>query len=137
MRHKKAVLCGSLLKVFSKGITHKTRRLLVSNLKINLKRIADTSRLKGTLIGKNRLTRIILWIKPSWKQEQKLKMKTPKTYTKLFFTNCSLKDNSVKTAFYTTVKNLREECKNKGRPKGSCWTLIIFFSKLINFEHFE
>ena len=33
--------------------------------------------------------------------------KTPKTYTKTFFTNCILRNNSVKTVFYTTVKNLR------------------------------
>ena len=30
-------------------------------------------------------------------------------YTKTFFTNYNLKNNFVKTAFYTTVKNLRGE----------------------------
>ena len=41
----------------------------------------------------------------------KLKVKTPKTYIKKFFANCILKNNSVKTAFYITVKNLRVGCK--------------------------
>ena len=66
----------------------------------------------------------------------KLKVKTPKTYTKTFFTNCILRNNSIKTAFYTTVKNLEENAKNNRRHKGSCGTLIIFSSKVINFEHF-
>ena len=30
-----------------------------------------------------------------------------------FFTNCILKNNSVKTAFYTAVKNLRGEYKEQ------------------------
>ena len=42
-----------------------------------------------------------------------LKVKTPKTYTKTFFTNCILKNNSVRIAFYTTVKNLRGESKQQ------------------------
>ena len=63
-------------------------------------------------------------------------MKTPKTCTKTFFTNCILKNNSVKTAFYATVKDLWGECKNNGRHQRSCWTLIIFSSKVINFEYF-
>ena len=33
IRHKKATLCGSVLKIFSKGTAHKTRRIPVSNLK--------------------------------------------------------------------------------------------------------
>ena len=33
MRHKKAILCGSLLKVFSKGTVHESRRIPVLNLK--------------------------------------------------------------------------------------------------------
>ena len=63
-------------------------------------------------------------------------MKTRKTYTKTFFTNCILKNNSVKTIFHTTVKNLRGECKENGMHKGSCWTPIIFSSKVTNFGHF-
>ena len=43
----------------------------------------------------------------------KLKVKTPKMYTKTFFTNCILKNNSVQTASYTTVKKLRGECKKQ------------------------
>ena len=43
----------------------------------------------------------------------KLKVKTPKTYTKIFVTDCLLKNNSVKTAFYTTVKNLTGECEKQ------------------------
>ena len=31
--------------------------------------------------------------------------------TKTFFTNRILKNDSIKTTFYTTVKNLRGECK--------------------------
>ena len=34
-----------------------------------------------------------------------------KTKGEAFLTNCILKNNSVKTASYTTVKNLRGECK--------------------------
>ena len=41
------------------------------------------------------------------------KVKTPKTYTKTFFTNCILKNNSGKTAFYTTVRHLRGECRKE------------------------
>ena len=63
-------------------------------------------------------------------------MKTPKTYTKTFFTNCILKNSSVKTAFYTTIKKLRGECEKQWKAKGSCWTLIVFSSKVINFENF-
>ena len=33
MRHKKAILCGSLLKVFSKGTANESRRIPVLNLK--------------------------------------------------------------------------------------------------------
>ena len=33
MRHKKAILCGSLLKVFCKGTAHESRRIPVLNLK--------------------------------------------------------------------------------------------------------
>ena len=47
------------------------------------------------------------------KTVKKLKVKTPKTYTKTFFTNCILKINSIKAAFYTTVKNVRGECKKQ------------------------
>ena len=36
---------------------------------------------------------------------------------KTFFTNCILKNNSLKTAFYTTVKNLRRECKKQWKAK--------------------
>ena len=43
----------------------------------------------------------------------KLKVKTPKMYTETFFTNCILKNKSIKTAFYNTVKNLRGECKKQ------------------------
>ena len=63
-------------------------------------------------------------------------MKTLKTYTKRFFTKCILKNNSVKTAFYTAVKNLRREYKKQGRHERSCWIMVIFYSKVINFEHF-
>ena len=63
-------------------------------------------------------------------------MKTPRRILKTFFTNCILKNNSVKAAFYTIVKNLRGGCLKNGRHKGSFWTLIIFSSKVINFEHF-
>ena len=100
----KTILCGSLPKAFSKGTAHESWSIPVSNLKT----------LRGKLIqvkAKNKLTRIILWIKPSQKKQQKLTGKTPKTYTKTFFTNCILKNNSAKTAFHTTVKNLRGECK--------------------------
>ena len=38
-------------------------------------------------------------------------MKTPNTYTKIFFANYILINDSVKTALYITVKNLRGECK--------------------------
>ena len=38
---------------------------------------------------------------------------TPNSYKKTFFTNCILKNNSVKTAFYTTVKNLGGEYKEQ------------------------
>ena len=47
------------------------------------------------------------------KRVKKLTVKTPKTNTKTFFTNCILKNNSVKTAFHNTVKNLRGECKKR------------------------
>ena len=93
IRQKNATLCGSLLKVFSKGTGHESRRIPASNLKT----------LRGQLIqmkGKNKF-------------KQKLKVKTPKAYTKTFFTSCILKNNSIKTAFYTTVKNLRGECKKQ------------------------
>ena len=77
---------------------------------------------------------------PHKNSNKKIKVKTSKTYSETFFTNCILKNNSVKTAFYATVKNLRGECKkkknNNGRHKGSCWTLILFSSKVISFEHF-
>ena len=33
VRHKKAILCGSLVKVFSKGAAHELRRIPVSHLK--------------------------------------------------------------------------------------------------------
>ena len=33
--------------------------------------------------------------------------------TKTFFTTCILKNDSVKTAFNTTVKNLRGECEKQ------------------------
>ena len=33
--------------------------------------------------------------------------------TKTFFTNCILKNKSVETFFYTTVKNPRGECKKQ------------------------
>ena len=58
IRPKKAILCGSLLKVFNKGTVHESWRIPVSNLKT----------LSGQMIqikGKNKLTRIILLIKPS------------------------------------------------------------------------
>ena len=38
---------------------------------------------------------------------------TEDVHTKTFFTNCILKNNSLKTAFYITVKNLRGECKKQ------------------------
>ena len=47
-------------------------------------------------------------------------MKTPKMYTKPFFTNCILENNYVKTAFYTTVENSKENAKNDARHKWSC-----------------
>ena len=46
-------------------------------------------------------------------RDKTLKVKTQKTYTETFFTNCILKNNSIKTAFYTAVKNLRGECKEQ------------------------
>ena len=70
------------------------------------------------------------------KRVTKIKGGDTEVYTKTFFTNCILKNNPVKTAFYTTIKNLKGECKNNGRHKRSCWTLIIFSSNLTNFEHF-
>ena len=42
-----------------------------------------------------------------------LKVKAPKRYTKTFFSNCILKNNAVKTAFHTPVKNLRDESKEQ------------------------
>ena len=33
IRHKKALLCGSVLNVFSKGTAHESRKIPVSNLK--------------------------------------------------------------------------------------------------------
>ena len=63
-------------------------------------------------------------------------MKTSKTYTKKFFKNFILKNNSVKTAFYTTVKNPRGECEKQWKVKGELRKVIIFSSKVINFEHF-
>ena len=33
VRHKKAILCGTVLKAFSKGIAHESRRIPVSSLK--------------------------------------------------------------------------------------------------------
>ena len=41
------------------------------------------------------------------------KGEAPKTYIKRFFTNCILVDNSVKTAFYTTIleENKKEQWK--------------------------
>ena len=67
----KTILCGSLPKAFSKGTAHESWSIPVSNLKT----------LRGKLIqvkAKNKLTRIILWIKPSQKEQQKLTGKTPK-----------------------------------------------------------
>ena len=42
IRHKKAILCGSLLKAFSKGTAHESRRTPVSSFK-DFERIADTN----------------------------------------------------------------------------------------------
>ena len=50
---------------------------------------------------------------PHKNSNKKIKVKTSKTYSETFFTNCILKNNSVKTAFYATVKNLRGECKKE------------------------
>ena len=60
-----------------------------------------------------------------------------KMYTKTFFTNCILKNNS-KQLFIPLLRTSEENVKNNGRHKGrgSCWKLIIFSSKVINFEHF-
>ena len=55
---KQAILCGSLLKGFSKGTVHESRKIPVSNLK-------TLSGKRKIIKGKNRLTRIILWIKRS------------------------------------------------------------------------
>ena len=44
IRHKKAIPCGNLLKVFSKGTTHETQKIPVLNLKTNLKQIADANK---------------------------------------------------------------------------------------------
>ena len=57
MRHKKAILCGSLLKVFCKGTAHESRRIPVLNLKTFTEELI-------AIKDKNRLTRIILWINP-------------------------------------------------------------------------
>ena len=68
--------------------------------------------------GKNQLTRMILWMKKL--KQQKLKQKKTGTKTKGGDTEdlyqnilhkLHFENNSVKTAFYTTVKNLRGECK--------------------------
>ena len=48
-----------------------------------------------------------------------------------------MKNNSVKTAFYTTLRTSDENTKNNGKHKGSCSTLIIFSSEVINFKHFS
>ena len=63
-------------------------------------------------------------------------MKTLKTYTKTFFSNWILKNNSVKTAFIPLLRASEENTKSNGRHKGSCWTLIIFSSTALNFEDF-
>ena len=63
-------------------------------------------------------------------------MKTLKTYIKTFFTNCILKNSSVKTAFIPILRTSEKNTKNNWRQKRSFWTLIIFSSKVINFEHF-
>ena len=70
------------------------------------------------------------------KQEQKLKVETPKTYTKTFFINCILKTTPSKQLFIPLLKTSEENAKNNGRHKGCCWTLVIFSSKVIDFEHF-
>ena len=62
-------------------------------------------------------------------------MKTPKTYIKTFFTNCILKNSSVKTAFIPILRTSEKNTKNNWRQKRSFWTLIIFSSKVINFKH--
>ena len=46
IRHEKAILCRSLLKAFSKGTTNEIRKIPVSILKTNLKRIAHTNKRK-------------------------------------------------------------------------------------------
>ena len=63
IRHKKAILCGSALKDFSKGTAHKSRRIPVSNLKTLREQLIQIK-------GKNKLTKIILWIKPSKKSNK-------------------------------------------------------------------
>ena len=70
------------------------------------------------------------------KTKQRLKMKTLKTYAKTFFTSCILKTTPSKQLFIPLLRTSEENAKSSGRHKGSCWTLIIFFSKVINFEHF-
>ena len=62
-------------------------------------------------------------------------MKTPKTYIKTFFTNCILKNSSIKTAFILILRTSEKNTKNNWRQKRSFWTLIIFSSKVINFKH--
>ena len=50
----------------------------------------------------------------------KTKVEDTEDVYKTFSTNCILKNNSVKTAFCTTVKKLKGECKDNGRHKRSC-----------------
>ena len=38
--------------------------------------------------------------------------------------------------FIPLLRTSEENAKSNGRHKGSCWTLIVFSSKIINLEHF-
>ena len=64
-------------------------------------------------------------------------MKTPKTYTRRILHKLHLEKQLRQNSFYIPLLRTSEEnAKNNGKHKGRCWTLIIFSSKVINFEHF-
>ena len=48
----------------------------------------------------------------------------------------SWKTTLSKQLFIPLLRTSEENAKNNGKHKGSYWTLIIFSSKVINFEHF-
>ena len=129
IRHEKATPCGSLIKVFGKGTAHESWRILVllirdkTLIKAHCEKYCNSTLLpgmeilwKGTvsaqfrancpkLCGTVPLQKISIPGNKvelryfSWWHSKNQKVKIPKTYTKTFFTNCILKNKSVKTAF--------------------------------------